>query len=72
MTTVGEATAYVGGEKVTIDKREGVRFRVGEEDEEITITYRNGKLYVHSHSWAKNLAAIGEAGNVLRLAVVER
>lgn len=34
--------------------------------------FEYGKLRVHSHAWSKNLAAIGNAGNVLDLAVVDR
>ncbi|AWY05670.1 hypothetical protein SEA_PLATTE_99 [Microbacterium phage Platte] len=57
--------------KIQLDPKEGVRFTLGE-DVEVTVSIRNGQLHVHSHAWAKSLAAIGEAGNVLRLAVIDR
>lgn len=57
--------------KILLDPKEGVRFTLGE-DVEVTVSFRYGRLHVHSHAWNKELAAIGEAGNVLRLAVIDR
>lgn len=57
--------------KIQLDPNEGVRFKLGD-DMDITVRIQHGELLVHSHAWAKNLAAIGEAGNALRLAVIER
>lgn len=57
--------------KIQLDPNEGVRFKLGD-DMDITVSIQHGELRIHSHAWAKELAAVGEAGNVLRLRVVER
>lgn len=72
MTTIGEISGIVDNLEVTLDPGMHVTFQVGEDDEKISIQIREGKLHVHSHAWGKNLAVIGEAANVVRLAVVDR
>lgn len=57
--------------KIELDPKEGVRFKMGEEFD-ISVSIRHGELHVHSHAWDKNLAAVGESGNVLRLKVIDR
>ncbi|QIG58642.1 hypothetical protein SEA_HUBBS_97 [Microbacterium phage Hubbs] len=74
MAKQGQVTGYHGGRKVNLDTENGdaVVFQVGEDDEKISVSIRHGELHVHSHAWNKQLAAVGEAGNVLRLKVIDR
>lgn len=72
MSKVGDATAFVEGQSVLIDQRDGVTFQVGPDDEKVTVRFVHGELVAHSHAWGKRLGAIGEAGNVLRLVVIGR
>lgn len=72
MSKVGEITAFVEGQPVTIDAGDGVKFQLGEGDERVTVGIEYGYLRIHSHGWGKSLAAIGYSSNVLKLAVIDR
>lgn len=61
----------ITNQQVSLNPQEGVRFKLGN-DRDISVSIRHGELHVHSHAWSKDLAAIGESGNVLRLRVVAR
>ena len=70
-STEGAVGYTITQHKIQMDPKDGVRFKMGE-DFDITVSVKHGELHVHSHAWAKNLAAIGESGNVLRLKVIDR
>lgn len=73
MSGIGEIIGYAKGEQVKLDRPDGVSFRIGDgEDETVTVSIQHGELRLHSNSWAKNLAVIGESGNVLRAVVIQR
>lgn len=70
--SAGKITAIYKGEQITLDESEQVTFHLGDGDKRVSASIRHGYLNVHSHSWDKNLAAVGDASNVLRLIQVER
>lgn len=70
-STEGAVGYSITQREIQLDPKEGVRFKMGD-DMDVSVSIRHGELHVHSHAWDKNLAAIGESGNVLRLRVVGR